>query len=117
MEMDETSISVLLLMQRLQFMALFIAVFESFKDYVTDCPKNLLGGSIEISKNASNYIELCKKEEERQKKEKEQAEKCLQLAKEQGLEISENDEVFIRAKYEYKKITQAGYTTWHISKI
>lgn len=37
---ESKSISSLLIIQRLQFMALFIAVYESFEDYILECPKN-----------------------------------------------------------------------------
>ena len=109
---ETKSISSLLIMQRLQFMALFIAVYESFEDYILECPKNFLDGSRNISKKASDYEKLCNEEVERQKKEKESAKNHILSAESKGIVISENDDAYIYANYDYQKITMDGFTKW-----
>lgn len=109
---ESKTVSSLLLMQRLQFMALFIAVYESFKDYILECPKNFLDNSYMISKDDSDYKQLCKEEEERQKEEKEGAKWRIRSAEHRGIQISESDNDYIYANYDYQKITMDGITKW-----
>ena len=109
---ESKSISSLLIMQRLQFMALFIAVYESFEDYILECPKNFLDGSRIISKNASDYEKLCNDEAERQKKEKESAKRHIISAESKCIQISESDNAYIYANYDYQKISMDGITKW-----
>ncbi len=105
-------IGVTTLQSNLQFMALFIAVYESFEDYILECPKNFLDGTRYISKKADNYEELCREEVERQKKEKENVKNHILSAKSKGIVISENDDAYIHANYDYQKITMDGFTKW-----
>ncbi len=106
------SISSFLIMQRLQFMTLFIAVYESFEDHILECPKNFLDGGKHISRSTSDYKKLCEEEVKRQRSEKRSAKRCLLSAKNKGIAISENDDVYIRANYDYQKITTDGFTKW-----
>lgn len=109
---ETISISSLQLMQRLQFMALFIAVYESFEDYILESPKNFLNGSISINKKASDYKKLCNEVVERQKIEKESAKNFIFSAERKGIVISESDDAYIYANYDYQKITIDGFTKW-----
>lgn len=112
MSKDTISIDPFTLMQRLQFMSLFIAVYESFEDYIRDCPKNFLDGTRYISVEAPDYKALCSAEKERQQKEKESAKAFINNAEKNGKSISENEDSYICAHFDYQKITVDGMTKW-----
>ena len=74
--------------------------------------KKLLDGSRYISKKASDYEKLCHEEVERQKKEKESAKRYILSAESKGIPISESDNAYIYANYDYQKISMDGFTNW-----
>ena len=100
------------LMSRLQFMSLFIAIYESFEDYILSCPRNFFDGSRMVSTNSSDYDKVCKEKKERQAKEKEAAQKHIHEKEASGNVIPETHNAYICANFDYKKITEDGWTKW-----
>lgn len=73
------------LSERLSFISIFIALYESFSDYVIDCPRQLFNANAIIK---SDQYEDIKKQDEIFKKRT------------------------VTSKYKYTKFTQDGYTQW-----
>jgi len=93
-------------------MSLFIAIYESFEDYIISCPKNFFDGARMVSTSANDYNKQCKKEKERQANEKVAAQKYILEKESNGDVIPENHSAYIRANFDYKKITEDGFTKW-----
>jgi len=93
-------------------MSLFIAIYESFEDYILSCPKNFFDGSRMVSASAGEYEKVCKKEKERQTNEKIAAQKYIQEQEDIGNIVQKTHDAFINANFDYKKVTEDGWTKW-----
>lgn len=99
------------LSDNLQFMALFIAVYESFIDYVQKTLKNFFEDGSMCQGNQKDFIE---EQEKRHKQEKEAAiEKLKEIEKSK---VSIDDIHFKRiktyAEFDYIKITEDNWVKW-----
>lgn len=93
----------------LQFISLFIALYENFEDYVLECPKQLFEGGPHIRDDQTDKI---KEVQDKHKKEKELSLEYLKSSDYETLNEEIRDNVEVVANYDYTKITRNGFVRW-----
>jgi hypothetical protein len=99
------------LVDNLQFMALFIAVYESFEDYIVGCPRSLFNTENRVNTKAIDKNDFIKEQEIKHAVKKRSAMeslekfgcKCTQQQKEEWSIYANND---------YIKVTEDDYIQW-----
>lgn len=97
------------LSENLQFIAIYIALYESFSDYVISCPKQLLDGERIIRSDLTDTI---KEVELQHKKLKQKARNLLENESKYKLNPETLEKIRTIANYDYIKYTEDGYTSW-----
>lgn len=97
------------LLNSLQFVSLFIAIFESLRDYVIDCPKQLFGGCEIIRKD---QIDKINEIEEKHKQDRIKAQQFLKECNKKEVSKERLKDIQCIAHYKHVKEENGDFVEW-----